>query len=391
MPPKKVKANGGNGNSKNNKQIVLYRPPKSNGQGKSKQGPGVGVTRTAPVSKFQELRSFFQIKPGSMKDSIRIHGQDYLSQTTMSAGSPAGTPVTNILISPGAGLLSNTRLGNFAQLYDKYLFRNLKFYCQSSSPTSNAGSYLLAYDRDVSDPTPPSNQDAIRSYFGHAGTRTASVWDSLCIECPLSDKQEFYYTSPNSADERTSYQGQLYLAVVSPCTASATMSLWVEYDIELFDPQLELQLVEAKQQGTSGTTSSASGAGWNTAITATAANLIVPSIINPVTGNRGFYLNPGTWMIETYLQQSSAAGNVIAATMAIDAVTGLDVTGSVMSAVDTAYATLPAIANAVAARVEKALVLGPNPVFVYGNLGSTGGTVSNIAVRVLEMFGLNLA
>lgn len=372
--------------NKSNGSIPLQSRAK---QTRARQPPRTKV-QSAPAAVFGEVVPYFEVKRGRTADGTRVVGQDFLSQFTISTSTAVGQAALNFLLCPGAGALVNSRLGKYAQLYDKYIFHRLKFYVQSSASTNHSGSYLLTYDRDASDPTPAANTDALRSYFGHAGSRSGAAWNSIAIDCPLTDTQDFFYTSPEgSSDERLVYQGQIYVVCNTPYGQTTNYSLWVEYDCEFMDPQLQLSLVEAKQAGFSGPTSSAPRAAWNQLTTGQSVTNAVP-FIQDVNGNRGFVLSPGTWYLEQTLQQSSAGGNVIAASYAIDAVTGLDISSTVVTALDTAFSVLPAVAAGIAMRTEKFTVPGPNNAIAFGNWGTGSQTISNAFVRVLEILGSSL-
>jgi hypothetical protein len=343
-----------------------------------------------PFVSFKERKSYFQVSGGNA-DSVRIKGCDFLSSFAWGTGITAGSAIQNVLVSPGAGALVSTRLGKFAQLYEKYVFKRLQFFVQSSANTNVSGSYILSYDRDVSDPTPPGNsQDSIRQYLAHAGSRAGAAWESISIDCRLTDTQDFYYTNPSAGgDERLCYQGQVYMACMSPINAQQTFNMWVEYDILLMDPQLETTVTESKQTATSGTTSATAKAAWNTAATAAISNPIVP-FITDINGNRGINIPPGTWLLEQALGQSTAGGNALIQSSVFDSESLIDVTSSVLSNLDTAYAGLVAAANSTGYRAERIINNGPNNLLAFGNMSTGGQTITNQFIRILEMLGTNL-
>jgi hypothetical protein len=299
--------------------------------------------------------------------------------------------LANVLICPGAGALVNTRLGRFAQLYEKYIFSKLIFHVQSGCATSQTGAYIISYDRDVSDPTPPAGPDAVRQYLAHAGARSGSAWESISIVCPLTDTQKFYYTNPSSGgDERLAYQGQLYLAVMTPISSNQNMNLWVEYECIMMDPQLESQVVETKVAATSGSTSNTSRAAWNNLNTVVLENSITP-IIQDSSGNKGIQLPPGTWFIEQALQQSTAGGNLLGTPTVLDLLSGADVTSAVSTTMDTVYQNVLAVANSSGYRADKVTNNGPGFLGVFGNLSTSGQTIANQFARVFEMDGTYVA
>lgn len=376
----KGKSNNNKGSKSNGKAVKMQQPNRSRQTNAPNQG------NAAPYATFKERRVTFNVSAGSKPGSIRIRAQDFMGQASWTTAYVAGSTLLNILVCPGGASFVNTRLGNFAKLYDKYCFKNLKFHVQTAAPTNSAGSYILSYDTDVSDPTPPASVDAIRQFLAHAGSRMGAAWESISIDCSLSDEQKFFYTSPASqGDERLTYQGQIYLAVASPVITTHNMNLWLEYDIELYDPQLETTVVESVIGATGGTTDSGVNQGWNSAITNTLVNAIVPPITN-AAGDRGFSVPPGSWLVEQALSQSSAGGNTIQSPTIYNEDGSAAVAGTI-SALNTAYATLVAAASANGWRSDKVVNPGPGNLHMFGNYSTNGETIGAQLIKILEQNG----
>lgn len=201
-------------------------------------------TASAPVIVGTKNTVGCSVAPGPYKDSIRVRGRELLSSVPFPASNVTGAAVSNLYITPAE---IGGRLPKFAELYEKFLFKSLAFEFVPSTGSSTQGSLILSYDRDISDATPPANMDGARAYMSAEGAKSASVWQSNKITCPLQAPTDGFYTNEHATgDERLVYQGQLYLAVLDPITPppSVTLnslgSLWVEYDCLLFVPQLEV-------------------------------------------------------------------------------------------------------------------------------------------------------
>jgi hypothetical protein len=195
----------------------------------------------APAAQTKVRGSYFTISDASSRkysEAIRIRGQDFLASIPGNS-LLTGANVYNLLINPQTGELASTRLAKFSELYDKFLFLNLRFHYEPVCPTSTVGGIVLAYDRDPSDATPPASDHGLHSYYAMMGARSGPVWSSISIDCPLSDTQDFYYGNQVGGDERLYAQGQVYIAATSTLPAGDIGSLWVEYECMLFDPQLE--------------------------------------------------------------------------------------------------------------------------------------------------------
>lgn len=150
----------------------------------------------------------------------------------------SNTLVTNLFIQLDS--LAGTRLELFGAMYEKFLFRNLRFHVVSAAPATASGSYILAYDRDVSDPTPPATIAGSKQLLSYEGSCEANIWEPLTINCPLDNPDAGYYTNSSNGDERLFSQGQLYLwQLVGASAANLSFTIWVEYDCEFFVPQLE--------------------------------------------------------------------------------------------------------------------------------------------------------
>jgi len=199
----------------------------------------VSTRMNAPSAKGQVIKdTTFRFKtmagPSKYPGSIRLQGHEYLSAISTSSGT-TGFNILALLINPQN--FSNTRLRQYGQLYDKYLFTKLVFHYTSAQPTSTTGQYILAYDRDPADSVPPASSAGVSQYFTMLNSKISNVWEDTDISCPLSDLQDFYYTSNSGYESRLTYQGQFFMASVSGTTFIG--SVWVEYDVIFFDPQLE--------------------------------------------------------------------------------------------------------------------------------------------------------
>lgn len=206
-------------------------------------GPSSSMSIARPIAQTRERASYFNIESfssSSFKDSIRIRGQDFLSPIDggISGGTP-GTNLYNLLINPFTAELGATRLARFAALYDKFLFKNIRFHYEPACPTTTAGGIIVAYDRDPSDTTPSADVHGLQSYFGMQGARTGPPWAPITVECPLTDLQHFYYGNVKGGDERLYAQGQIYVAATTTVPNADLGVLWIEYDVIFFDPQLE--------------------------------------------------------------------------------------------------------------------------------------------------------
>jgi hypothetical protein len=238
------------------KVTVNVRKPKVNPPSQRKQQRGnsaplqtkpTAAAMGAQISKKIEVVSSSRTKrfPGA----ICVRGQEFIQAVSQ----PDGAVGLN-LVSQGINPVhfSGTRLAEYGKLYDKFLFTRLRFTFASAMATSAAGSYILAYDRDYADSTPPATNAGLQQYFSMMDSKISNSWESATINCTLADFQDFYYNNDTGYEGRIVFQGQIYMAAVTETAFSG--SLILDYECEFFDPQLETadtQFIAAKDTTTS--------------------------------------------------------------------------------------------------------------------------------------------
>ena len=162
-----------------------------------------------------------------------------------------GVVCNEIYINPSE--LGGTRLQQYASLYEKYLFDFLEFEYLPATGSTQPGAIILAYDRDISDPTPPPNEQGVRQFSAMEGARDGNVWSKHVVRARLQAPDAGYYTNPVAGgDDRLAYQGQFYLATTVPSGLDAGTTLGrlrIHYRCHFFVPQLEA--IEVAATGTS--------------------------------------------------------------------------------------------------------------------------------------------
>lgn len=292
--------------------------------------------RVAPIARALNRTISFEVRNSNrMPGAIRVVGRDIVTQITASL-----SQATNLFQAPirlDSNVFAGTRLARFGGLYEKYLFKRLTFHYDPSCGTTTDGSLIVAYDRDASDPIPTPNDSGIRQYMSMASNENFPVWASASVDCKLADLQDFYYTSDNNSDLRLTSQGQILVAQLNPLigVSRVTGTLWVEYDVELFDPTLEnssLDLGYFSNSSDPGTSSgdvilqNTTGAAWinfqgtnaNQKITPAGFARIglpqysdgtpIPGFFQSLTGSTALFLEEGIYiLVMTGYQQSSTA------------------------------------------------------------------------------------
>jgi hypothetical protein len=352
-------------------------------------GNGGSSFKLAPVSVGNKLQSRFLIAgsaPGRLKESLRIKGCDFLTSIDVGASTPVGQNIVTLPIT-SAGAFSGTRLERFFKLYEKFCFQMLRFIYIPSVPTSTSGQIMLSYDTDPSDPTPPVGTHGVQQYAGMMGSKSSSVWQENHIDCPLSDTQKFYYTNEAIAtvnDERLFAQGQVYVSAVTALSSANTSigSLWCEWVVDLFDPQLEDDDIESLRSfAAPGAAipddSAGTAAGWTNVLGAISGSTAAKwQVFN---GTNGILLPAGDWIIEQVINAASAAATISTLT-AIDVKTNL--TNLTVTAIQ-GYAAI-ILGNAFNQQYLRAPTGGTH---VWGNVASAAGiTATQYTVRVIAAF-----
>jgi len=194
-----------------------------------------------------------------------------------------GMKLYNIDVYPEAiGL----RVGMLANLWEKYIVNSLDIRVVLVGPSTDDLALILAYDLDCMDSDPPMNADGLRqlSSFQHNMTFCHSAGSPRVLHIvPRAPPSGGYFTNEaQGVDPRFVYAGQLYLYVVAPPSASVyTIQTYCDYDITLFEPQVQaLPMIGAPGN-------------YN----------LDPSTQPPTTANEGFYP-----VYDAVLEAATAAG-----------------------------------------------------------------------------------
>jgi hypothetical protein len=270
------------------------------------------ATSTVPVAYTQVKSNYFQIEKGLSKypGSIRIRSCDVLTSINLSsgAGDQPARLLANILLSPGGSSFLGTRLAQFATLYEKFLFRRFKLIWVPANSTGTSGSIGMSYCRDPTDNTPPQDDTGLRTYMAYMGAKAAAQYYPLEIDCPLADPQDFYYTQVADAEsERLTYQGQLYLYSVVASSSNFSGTLFMEYEIDLFDPVSEASTAEVKWSIAGGNMNGVADAGLNPLTAADARNSSKIPLRTDAAGNKYFDAAPGNYLAEMFISQGTGA------------------------------------------------------------------------------------
>jgi len=228
-----------------NKQIVdeladLKNRLKQATQNKSKKNKGAKDQRLVnnPVSYNMRQKTG---KPNISRkaDSCRVIHREYLADVLAPANYTNWNIVQTYSINPG---LASTFpwLSAIANQFEMYKFHKLQFVYEASCPTSQAGKIEFCYDYDAADVAPNSQQ----AMLAFDGAEAVAPYDPKVVLAAktsyMNRTMEKHYTRTRdiaNTDVKTYDVAKFYLATISAVDALFG-TLFVEYDVELFTPQL---------------------------------------------------------------------------------------------------------------------------------------------------------
>jgi hypothetical protein len=145
----------------------------------------------------------------------------------------------------------NTRLANFAAIFERWRPYKYNYRYVPSVPTTVAGSIILASDPDVAALYPDGSTSNIPRLTSLTGHRMTALWQpAVCGIASSADYTSLWTTDESggdtsSVDARFDSAGQFVACIVTPPGSSfdagtSIGSLELEYDIEFFRPRLAL-------------------------------------------------------------------------------------------------------------------------------------------------------
>jgi len=232
----------------NSKEGRLTRPLGAN-------STSVAAAYSAPVKNNRPKISY-----GENGRSCRVQHKEFIQNVT---GTTNFAVALFLALNPG---LAGTFpwLANIANNFEQYRVRMMRFCYLTRTGTNIPGSVLMAPDYDASDVQPVSEQ--ILSNYAEI-VEDAPWKDICCVLRPagmhaLGPKKFVRNGLVPGQDLKTTDVGTFILATVDG-TAVNWGKLWVEYDIEFFEPQLNPNgsSLSSTAQGTLGTTAAVISAG----------------------------------------------------------------------------------------------------------------------------------
>lgn len=234
----------------------------------------------------------------------------------------AAFTVTSLSINPGLAA-TFPWLASQAAKWEEYRFHHLQFEFITRSPTSATGSLVVAPDYDAMDPA-PTTAAQITSYEDAVDD---AYWkDQICVLRPESmfpmGPRKYVRSGVVSGDLKTYDVGRLHYAVEGTGT-NVIGKLYVQYDIELFVPQVESSPTSEKTTVVTMISSESFATGVAEIITWD--NFVVNPLGITVAGTGTFTLPAGAYLwsfigtyadsaAETFLADVSVTGTAVGST-----------------------------------------------------------------------------
>lgn len=291
MPNKKSSPQAVKGAPRQGAPKPVVQQGKQNGQSRKSNGSFVNGQRSvsAAAAYSRGQRTVEPLVKGSYGHTNIKHRELIASV----AGSSAFTVAFAFALNPGLAS-SFPWLSVQAQGWEQYKFNKLKFCYYTRTGTATPGSVLLVPDYDAADTAPASEQ--IASAYRDVVEEVPWIEEFSCSLDPVAmaepGNRKYVRTgtlAPN-LDIKTYDAGTLFL-----CTTDGTAvnwgKLWVEYDVDLYVPQLPsggANLTTSSKVVGSGSVSKAAIFGSNASIT---GGLTLTAAANTlVFGSPGQYL-----------------------------------------------------------------------------------------------------
>lgn len=238
-------------NKKKQQQVRRTRRPRRNGftttTTMSDRFSGLGPMISAPVSQSRSFRGT-QPKFASSSNGMRIRHMEYVLDLTPTT---TAFSVTAYPINPGVGVIFRW-LSSIANSFDSYKIHALSFSYQEKSPSSTAGSVIIAVNYDASDPVPTTKSQLM----AYQCKEDIVPWRDSVIRCNPSDcngalaKHYVRLGTVQNTDIKTYDIGTLLVATQGVPTSDLG-EIIVSYDIEFFSP-IDVQPFGGSITGVSG-------------------------------------------------------------------------------------------------------------------------------------------
>lgn len=131
------------------------------------------------------------------------------------------------------------RLRSIAMMYEKWRIRRMAIRFEGACASTQAGMVLGFVDYDPTEEMGSGSASLPRA-SAHLGAKSVKLWDRYSWDVKTLPRTEELYTH-QSVTPRTSSMGNFFLIAATDLDATAPGMLYVDYEIEFYSPQYDVQ------------------------------------------------------------------------------------------------------------------------------------------------------
>lgn len=295
-------------------------------------GQGSVSRQLAPLAVGVSRSTYFNISSSNRyKGGITIRAQDRISTISTPGGALSDGIILGFFdVNPQSGFV-NTRASAIAAAFDKFHYKWIRLHWAPSKSASTDGQIVLAWEKDVSDHYVSGQEATLTRLMACQGAAQGSVWTQMTAYAEDSSPTVPYYVSRDTAgsdvvDPRLYSQGCVYIAGTSNLPPDATPvalgSLWIEYELELYESSFDPDSGTSKCISTSNTAPATTDA-WaeivvRAAADATGGHAGKHKMVVLPNGKTGYILTRGKYDLHQSHTVCAAAANPFLAPTIVD-------------------------------------------------------------------------
>jgi len=197
------------------------------------------VAQSMPKSRTRRNRRKAVVAVGQQQnmvstESTRLRGTDRFLHIPDVSTFAAQTIIVDQLFTSK----SIPRLALVSDVYQKYRVKKLHFRVAPQISTAVSGGYVVGFVNDAAYVL-PSGPNGLNALTAQRGTCTMKWWEDSTVVAPVSGNE--LYTKVEESQERFSSPGRFILASDGKATSAGSLTVFIEWEVELLKPTLETQ------------------------------------------------------------------------------------------------------------------------------------------------------
>jgi hypothetical protein len=169
--------------------------------------------------------------------NLVISSTDMVATVTTPGTVTVGTNLLTFYFHPDAPQFIGSRMAAFANLYEKYNLRKLRFHFQPAVATSTNGSVTMAWDNDPGDNAVAASDAGVRQLMSYESNVTSSLWAPATLSCKLDPSTMSLFTSSGGQANRLHMAGMLQMAALAGVPSNTAIgTVWVDYECVFSSP-----------------------------------------------------------------------------------------------------------------------------------------------------------